>query len=86
MRSAWREVAQSHQCAGCHGADYAGGKQVPRLAGQREDYLAKALHEFRAGKRLGYTSAMGEALAGLSAGELDDLAHYLSHVPATDPK
>jgi cytochrome c553 len=72
-------LARQHRCASCHGADYAGGQQVARLAGQREDYLAKTLHEFRAGKRVGYTQAMSEALAGLSEGDLDDLAHYLAH-------
>lgn len=71
-------VAQRFRCASCHGADYAGGQQVARLASQREDYLNKALAEFRAGTRVGYTSAMSEALAGIEPGELGDLAHYLA--------
>jgi len=71
-------IAQRFRCASCHGADYAGGQQVARLAGQREDYLNKALAEFRAGTRIGYTSAMSEALAGIEPGELGDLAHYLA--------
>lgn len=72
-------LAQRFRCASCHGADYAGGQQVARLAGQREDYLNKALAEFRAGTRVGYTSAMSEALAGIEPGELGDLAHYLAN-------
>lgn len=71
-------VAQRFRCASCHGADYAGGQQVARLAGQREDYLNKALAEFRTGTRVGYTSAMSEALAGIQSDELSDLAHYLA--------
>jgi cytochrome c553 len=71
-------LAARYHCAGCHGADYAGGKQVPRLAGQREDYLQVALRGFRAATRLGYTPAMTEALAGTEAADLDDLAHYLA--------
>lgn len=74
-------LAQRLHCGSCHGADYAGGQQVPRLAHQREDYLRHALAGFRAGTRLGYTNAMGEALAGLGAAELDDLAHFLAHFP-----
>jgi cytochrome c553 len=74
-------LAQRHRCASCHGDDYAGEKQVPRLAGQREDYLAKTLAEFKSGTRVGYTSAMNETLAGVEASELADLAHYLAHVP-----
>ena len=73
-------LAATHRCASCHGDDYAGEKQTPRLAGQREDYLAKTLAEFKAGQRVGYTSAMNEVLAGVSAAELPDLAHYLAHV------
>ena len=78
-------LAQKHRCASCHGADYAGGKQVARLAHQREPYLTKALVEFRSGKRLGYTSAMNEALTGISPDALPDLAHYLANLPAPAP-
>jgi cytochrome c553 len=75
-------LAQKGHCGGCHGVDYAGGQQVPRIAHQREDYLRLALQGFRAGTRLGYTNAMGEALAGYKPDDLDDLAHYLAHQPA----
>ena len=76
-----KALAAQHRCASCHGADYAGGQQVARLAGQREDYLSKALVEFRNGERVGYTSAMSEALAALEAEELKDVAHYLARAP-----
>ncbi len=78
-------LAKRHQCTGCHGDDLAGGKQVPRLAGQREDYLLKALTEFRAGTRVGYTAAMSEALAGINAEELATLAAYLARGPKPTP-
>jgi cytochrome c553 len=77
-----RALAQRHHCVSCHGADFAGGKQVPRLAHQREDYLRQTLHAFRSAGRIGYTQAMNEALAGLAPDQLDDLAHFLAHVPA----
>ena len=73
-----RALAQRHMCVSCHGIDLAGAPQVPRLAGQHEDYLARTLHEFRAAKRLGYTSAMSEALSGLNPDELDTLAYYMA--------
>ena len=72
-------LAKQHLCASCHGADYAGGQQVARLAWQREDYLALTLGEFRSGKRLGYTPAMNEALSGIAPQDLPDLAHYLAN-------
>ena len=74
-------LAQRHHCAGCHGVDYAGGKQVARLARQREDYLAQTLQQFHAGQRLGYTQAMNEALAGIPREALLDLAYFLAHQP-----
>jgi cytochrome c553 len=78
-------LAQQHRCASCHGTDYAGGKQVARLANQREDYLAQTLKEFLSGKRVGYTSAMNEALAGIAPEALADLAYFLANIPATTP-
>ncbi len=78
-------LARRLHCTGCHGADLAGGKQVPRLAGQREDYLLHALTGFRAQQRVGYTPAMTEALAGTTPQELEDLAHYLAHAGAVKP-
>ncbi len=75
-------LANRLHCAGCHGPDYAGAAQVPRVAGQREDYLLLALKGFRAATRVGYTPAMSEALAGVSPAELDDLAHFLAAIPA----
>ena len=78
-------LAQRFRCASCHGDDYAGAQQVPRVARQREDYLAKSLSEFRAGTRVGYTGAMAEALAGAQADELADLAHYLAHFGKEQP-
>ena len=73
-------MAKQHQCAACHGDDYAGEKQTPRIGGQREDYLARTLADFKAGQRVGYTSAMNEVLAGVSAEALPDLAYYLANV------
>jgi cytochrome c553 len=74
-------LAQRLHCTGCHGADLAGGAQVPRLAGQREDYLLHALQGF-APPRASATAAMNETLAGTSPADLEDLAHWLAHVAA----
>lgn len=44
---------KAQACAGCHGEDgnNAAGSAFPRLAGQYENYLVKALHDYKAGKR-----------------------------------
>jgi cytochrome c553 len=74
-----KRLARQFHCLVCHGAAFEGGRQTPRLAGQREDYLLRALTEFRDGTRIGYTNAMGEVLAGLDPSQIADLATYLAN-------
>jgi cytochrome c553 len=74
-------LAQQHKCLFCHGSDLAGGQQVPRIGGQREDYLQMTLREFKSGQRPGYTMAMGSALSLVTAEELDTLAYYAARFP-----
>jgi cytochrome c553 len=75
------ELATQHKCVFCHGADFAGGQQVPRIAGQREDYLQASLQGFKSGKRPGYTMAMVGAVAEVTPEELDILAYYAARFP-----
>jgi cytochrome c553 len=72
-------LAREHRCGSCHLGDFSGKGQVPRLAGQREDYLAKALREYKSGDRPGYEPAMAEVMATIPASEIADLAHFLAH-------
>jgi cytochrome c553 len=74
-------LAQEHKCVICHGADFSGGQQVPRIAQQREDYLQMTLREFKSGKRVGYTMAMAEAVNRIPPEDLDTLAYYLARFP-----
>jgi cytochrome c553 len=78
-----QNLAQQYKCVFCHGSDFAGGQQVPRIAGQREDYLLMALKGFKNGTRPGYTAAMGEALGPVPAEDLDTLAYYLARFPGS---
>jgi cytochrome c553 len=72
-------LTRRHPCGVCHNPDFSGREQMPRLANQREDYLLKAMRDYKSGARLGYGGAMAQELAGLSDGDLVDLAHFLSH-------
>ena len=74
-----RTLALRHPCGVCHNPDFSGREQIPRLANQREEYLLKAMREYKSGARLGYGGAMSQELAGLSDQDLSDLAHFLSH-------
>ena len=72
-------LAQEHKCVFCHGADFAGGQQVPRIGGQKEEYVRATLHGFKSGERPGYTRAMTEALSQVPAADLDVLAYYVAN-------
>jgi len=43
------QAAVGRRCGSCHTDTYAGTKAVARLAGQREEYLVKALHDYKSG-------------------------------------
>ena len=71
-----RALAEQHKCVYCHGANLEGGQQVPRIAGQKEDYLQESLRGFKSGTRPGYTQAMTAAVSQTSVEDLDTLAYY----------
>jgi len=71
-----KSLAEQHKCVFCHGANLDGGQQVPRIAGQKEDYLQESLRGFKSGSRPGYTQAMTAAVSQVSVEDLDTLAYY----------
>jgi cytochrome c553 len=73
-----RALIQQHRCHFCHNPDFSGAQQVPRLAGQREDYLVKALREYKDNTRRGYDPAMAEVLYEISDEQILDLAYFLA--------
>ena len=72
-------LAKEHKCVFCHGADLAGGQGVPRIGGQKEDYVRATLQGFKSGARPGYTRAMTEALSQVPVQDLDLLAYYVAN-------
>jgi cytochrome c553 len=75
------QAAVGRRCASCHGDSFAGTKAVARLAGQREEYLAKALHDYKSGVRTGGAgAAMTDVAYPLSDEEITALSHYLAHM------
>jgi cytochrome c553 len=75
------QAAAGRRCANCHTDSYAGTKAVSRIAGQREDYLVKALRDYKSSVRSGGAmAAMAEVAHPLSEEEIEALAHYLAHL------
>lgn len=75
------QVAAGRRCASCHTDSFAGTKAVARLAGQREEYLVKALHDYKAGQRVGGgVAAMADVAYHMSDEEITAVSHYLAHL------
>jgi cytochrome c553 len=74
-------LVRQYRCDFCHSPDLAGRENIPRLAGQREDYLIKSLSEYKANTRPGYDASMADVLARVTDGEILDLAYFLARQP-----
>lgn len=69
---------KSKACAACHGANFDApiSPDIPRLAGQHEDYLARALSDYKSGERK--NPIMDGQAGALSAQDIQDIAAYVS--------
>ncbi len=75
------KVAAAIHCTNCHGDHLEGVDNIPRLAGQRQDSLYKALRDFKSGARTAVGAAgMAEVVYPLGDLEMNALAHYLSRL------
>jgi cytochrome c553 len=73
-------LIQQHRCNSCHNTDFSGKENVPRIADQREDYLAKTLREYKDNSRHGYDGTMAEVLQPVTVEQIADLAYFLARV------
>lgn len=67
-------------CGTCHLPDYVGREQMPRLAGQREDYLLHTMRQFRNNQAIGRDTIMAASLYGMNDDDLKAIAQYLSQL------
>jgi cytochrome c553 len=75
-----RALAEQHRCNFCHQSDYAGNENVPRLAGQREDYLLKALRGYKDNSRYAYDAQMSDVVYPLKDADFANLAYFLARL------
>jgi len=73
-----KTLAAQFRCNSCHRPDYSGGDNVPRIASQREDYLAKTLAEYKDNSRHGYDGTMADVMGAVSPEQIADLAYFLA--------
>jgi hypothetical protein len=70
-------VDSSIGCTGCHNADFRGNSAIPRLAGQKHDYLLEAMEGFRSGSRAN-NPGMSSLMQAASPEDLKAMAAYLA--------
>jgi|KBSMisStaDraftv2_1062788.scaffolds.fasta_scaffold108282_2 cytochrome c553 len=76
--AAGKGLVEKFACVTCHGAELHGQQHIPRLAGQRADYLKAQLLGFKAQTRFDMDGNMTSAAQPLTAAEIEALATYLS--------
>ena len=75
-----KALVQQHRCDTCHNPDLSGKENVPRIANQREDYLAKTLAEYKDNSRHGYDGTMADVMGSVTKEQIADLAYYIARV------
>jgi cytochrome c553 len=68
----------AHRCNGCHNLDLSGRENIPHIANQREDFLAKTLREYKDNTRHGYDGVMASVMAPVSEAQIIELAYYIA--------
>jgi cytochrome c553 len=71
-------LAERLRCGICHLGDFRGRAQMPRLTGQREDYLVHALTQYRDGTRRGTDTNMNAVMFGVADSDIAALAHFMA--------
>jgi len=74
-------LVRQHRCNVCHNPDLAGRDAVPRIAGQRKDFLVKTMREYKDNIRAGYDASMGDVMQPISDPDILDLAYFTARQP-----
>mgnify|MGYP000331622123 CR=1 FL=1 len=67
-------------CFACHGESGLGNKDLPRLAGQKKDFLVKTLNGFKHGEKSRSKSPMVKIMRAVQESEIEPLAIYISNM------
>jgi cytochrome c553 len=75
-------LVNDRHCAQCHLNTFVGQGEIGRLAGQREEVIVNALHDYQHGARRGRGNViMPEIAYSLNDDDIKALAHYMSRQP-----
>jgi cytochrome c553 len=73
-----QRLSAAMNCGTCHLPTYAGRANIPRIAGQREDFLARTLRDYRDNIRVGADTQMNGAMYGVTDAQIAALAHFMA--------
>jgi cytochrome c553 len=73
-------LSKEMRCGICHLPTYVGRDQMPRLAGQREDYMLYTMRAMKANQVVGRDPNMITSLYGIADEDLRAISHYLSRL------
>jgi cytochrome c553 len=78
LRARGADLAAGMGCGSCHMTDYTGQREVPRLAGQSEDYLVASMQAYRDNKRVGSDTNMNGIMSRVNDADIRALAHFFA--------
>jgi cytochrome c553 len=73
-----KKKADETLCTMCHLGGLIGRNEIPRAAGQHDDYTVKQLRDFKTGKRTNDAGNMASVSKTLSEQDVADLGHCLA--------
>ena len=73
-------LVKSNRCDSCHNPDLGGRDNIPHIANQREDYLAKTMREYKSNTRHGYDATMADVMQTVSDEQIAELAYYIARI------
>jgi cytochrome c553 len=75
-------LVKDRHCAQCHLPTFVGQGEIGRLAGQREEAIVKALHDYQHGERRGRGNViMPEIAYSMTEDDIKAVAHFMSRQP-----
>ena len=80
-----KRLSAQNNCVACHAANLMGQQHIPRLAGQRREYLSDQLRSFKVSTRGELDGVMTSAAQGLTEQDMDILSEYMAGLPTAAP-
>jgi len=78
--AAGRKKADEVLCSMCHGGDFVGQNEIPRVAGQHYAYIRKQLEDFKTKRRTNDAGNMTSVASTLSDEDIENLAQYVANL------